>query len=68
MVTGLYGPQEDRAKLQFLEELRGIKNINNLPWLLLGDFNLLRSTQDTTGDNWNLGTILEFNRFINDMC
>src|ERR1039457_7122972 len=66
MCTGVYGPQDDPSKREFLAELRAIRTRNDLPWIILGDFNLLRSAEDTTANVQNLGTMLDFNNFIDE--
>lgn len=64
MLIGVYGPQSDRATIIFLNELKGLRLINELPWIVMGDFNLFRSTNDTTSGSINLGTMKEFNNTI----
>lgn len=66
MCTVVYGPQEEYEKIHFLRELKAIRNWNDLPWLLIGDFNLLRDIEDTTRAVRNLGSMMEFNNFIAD--
>lgn len=45
-LTGVYGPQGDNDKLQFLAEIRAVKQHTLDRWMILGDFNLIyRSTQ-----------------------
>lgn len=61
MLTNVYGPTDNSSKLAFLQELRDIRNTNELPWLVVGDLNLLRNTRETTSTTYNLGTIMEFN-------
>jgi exonuclease III len=40
-LTGVYGPQSDNDKIEFLQELRQLKQAVQTQWLLLGDFNLI---------------------------
>lgn len=49
LCTGVYGPQDDIGKLNFIHELKTIGVSYDLPWIIVGDFNLLRSANDTTG-------------------
>lgn len=65
MLTCVYGPQEDILKRDFLRELCNVSALTELPWIVLGDFNLHRSSDDTTGGSTNLGLSMEFNRVIN---
>lgn len=43
MLSGTYGPQPDGEKMRYLAELRELRDFNNLPWILMGDFNIHRS-------------------------
>jgi hypothetical protein len=38
-LTGVYGPQEDFDKRQFINKLCGLKHEAEPAWLILGDFN-----------------------------
>lgn len=67
MITGVYGPQNEIKKISFLNELRNIRSLSDLPWVILGDFNIIISSTDTTGMNINLGSMLQFYRLISDM-
>jgi hypothetical protein len=68
MVTNVYGPIENGRKNDFLIEMRkSIYCLNNLPWLLLGDFNIIRDLFDTTATNPNTYSMLAFNTFIIDL-
>jgi hypothetical protein len=39
--TVVYGPFEDVAKAEFLEELLSISPNSQMQWVVLGDFNLI---------------------------
>lgn len=67
-LTGAYAPQADREKIQFLQELRQLRLLNDLPWIVVGDFNMLRALDETTGGQRNAGIMLQFNNFIADEC
>lgn len=41
--------------------------INQEPWIILGNFNMILSHADTTSTNPNLGTMLQFNNLIHDL-
>jgi endonuclease/exonuclease/phosphatase family metal-dependent hydrolase len=41
--------------------------MHNLPWILLGDFNIIRDVNDTTSANPNLHSIIDFNLLITDL-
>jgi hypothetical protein len=67
MIICVYGPTKDNDKLSFLNKLRTLRTITDYPWMILGDFNIIRNLQETTGGHWNIGHILEFNHLINDL-
>jgi endonuclease/exonuclease/phosphatase family metal-dependent hydrolase len=52
-VTGVYGPQEEAAKQQFLQELRQIKPAVATGWILMGDFNLIYRACDKSNSQVN---------------
>jgi hypothetical protein len=49
--TGVYGPQLDEHKIQFLNELRLIRSKCLGPWIIGGDFNLIYRAEDKSNDN-----------------
>jgi hypothetical protein len=62
----VYGPAEESDKLEFITELRSIANHIQGPWLLVGDFNLVRWLIDRSGDMRGWGIVTLFNDFIRD--
>ena len=66
-LTVVYGPQEDQAKLQFLQELRNLRNSIPEKWLVIGDFNLTLQAQDKSNSNLNRRMMGEFRRVVDDM-
>eukprot|EP00253_Pinus_taeda_P010243 PITA_10243 len=69
MITNVYGPQklEDKLKiLTSLEELR--ERYPNIPWILVGDFNMIKSLTEKKGGTRTLGRdSIAFQNFINNM-
>lgn len=51
LLTGVYGPQLDAHKLQFMEELRVVRTACTGPWAIAGDFNLIYRAADKNNDN-----------------
>lgn len=45
-LTGVYGPQDDSDKVEFLQELCDIRDLHRGPWIVAGDFNLLVDPED----------------------
>jgi exonuclease III len=66
-VTVVYGPQGDAAKLQFLQELRGIPRPDHNRWLILGDFNLIYQAEDKNNSNLNRRLMGSFKDAIDDL-
>ncbi|XP_073360682.1 uncharacterized protein [Aegilops tauschii subsp. strangulata] len=52
-LTGVYGPQDDEAKLDFLADLHDVHDSRIGPWLLGGDFNMITSAADKNTPNLN---------------
>jgi endonuclease/exonuclease/phosphatase family metal-dependent hydrolase len=67
MVTNVYGPTAYVEKMNFIEEIRQVGVMIDKPWIIVGDFNLIRSTNESTGQNHSLTHIFEFNHLINDL-
>lgn len=67
ILTTVYGPTEDRYKLDFLEELRSIKPPAGSPWVCLGDFNLIYEAKDKSNLNLNRRLMGQFRAAL-DTC
>ncbi|KAF8733041.1 hypothetical protein HU200_015400 [Digitaria exilis] len=65
--TAVYGPQPDEDKVEFLDELRSIRQNVAGPWLIAGDFNLLLEATDKNNRNINRRNMGRFRQFVNDM-
>jgi exonuclease III len=66
-IINVYGPNNPTQKIDFIRELRYVREQITLPWLLDGDFNLIRSPNETTSNNVNLDNILEFNHLKHEI-
>ena len=66
-VTVVYGPQCNQAKIQFLEELRGIRQSYPGMWLICGDFNLVYKAEDKKNGRLHRRMMGRFRRLINDL-
>ena len=53
VLSSVYGPVDDDAKLVFLDELRALKPPNDAPWIICGDFNLIYEARDKNNLNLN---------------
>lgn len=63
-VTVVYGPSIDSAKPEFIRELHGLTDLINWPWILAGDFNLVRWLVDRSGELRGFPLMDLFNGFI----
>jgi len=66
-LTVVYGHQEDREKIQFLQELRDIRQFLSDRWLVIGDFNLILQAQDKSNSNLNRRMMGTFRSWVNDL-
>lgn len=66
VVTNVYGPSTDEYKQEFIGELRNIASLVQHPWILGGDFNLVRWMIDRSSNNVNFRLMALFNDFIRD--
>jgi hypothetical protein len=67
MITNVYGPQTDNLRLAPYEELRLIRMLNDLPWIVIEDFNLIRSNDETSGAPRPLSQIDDFNDVLKEL-
>lgn len=66
-ITGVYGPQTDNEKLQFMQEIIGLQTQMLLAWLILGDFNLIYKVQDKNNGRINLTLLNSFRNTIDNL-
>lgn len=66
-LTNVYGPTDDSQKANLRFGLYQTRALNDLPWIITGDFNLIRSISKTTRGNFNLGLSMTFNECIEDL-
>ncbi|KAM0898894.1 hypothetical protein ACQ4PT_021649 [Festuca glaucescens] len=66
-ITGVYGPQEDDLKVNFLQELRQLRNVVQDKWMVLGDFNLICRADEKSNQRLNLRMMGRFRAWIQDM-
>lgn len=66
-VTNIYAPSDHRESTTFLAQLAELPTDSDGPWLLAGDFNLIRSASDKNTPISNASLISAFNDTINTM-
>jgi hypothetical protein len=63
-ITGVYGPQTDPEKIEFMQEIADIKQHMEDRWILLGDFNLIYRVEDKNNNRINIPMLNRFKRTI----
>ncbi|XP_066357840.1 uncharacterized protein [Miscanthus floridulus] len=66
-VTSVYGPSDHRHPTSFLQELVDTASGLIGPWVIIGDFNLIRSEDEKNNDNINNSLIRAFNDAISQL-
>jgi hypothetical protein len=66
LLTTCYGPADDGRKEDFLDEMRLIKPLNEIAWMMLGDFNLIYQASDKNNLNLNRRLMGKFRRALDD--
>jgi hypothetical protein len=66
-VTNVYAPTEHALKQSFLDELKSIEPTTSTPWIILGDFNLMRYSTDKNHNNFRQNEADSFNDTINSL-
>lgn len=64
LLTNIYGPCTPEGKVDFLHWLKHVEIPDEAKWLIVGDFNLLRSPEDRNKPGGNLAEMLAFNNSI----
>lgn len=67
LFTNVYGPVNDVLKPAFLNELKEMSKLAQYPWVLGGDFNMVRWLVDRSGDMRGLSQMCVFNDLIRDI-
>lgn len=64
VLTNVYGPCTSEGKIEFTSWLKSIQMPDDTDWLLLGDFNLMRSPDDRNKPGGNVSEMSLFNEAI----
>ena len=65
MLTNAYGPHEQAERKWFFSELTQLREMHQVPWVLTGDFNIVRFSEDRNGKGNNASASNLFNNFVN---
>lgn len=66
-LTGVYGPQEDQDKINFLQEISNLKQQMGAAWLIIGDFNLIYRAEDKNNNQVNIQMMNRFKNVIDNL-
>lgn len=64
ILTCVYGPCTPEGKGSFLNWLKEIQMLDNIDWMILGDFNLIRKPKDRNKPGGDLSEMFRFNSAI----
>ena len=65
ILTNAYGPHEQVERRKFFTEVTQLRQVHQEPWVLMGDFNAVRFTEDRRGKGNNASASKLFNKFVN---
>ncbi|XP_071727262.1 uncharacterized protein [Rutidosis leptorrhynchoides] len=65
-IVNVYGPHTTAKKTRFLSELEKLLQFKDMPWILCGDFNEVRSQGERLNTVFNQNRVDIFNLFINN--
>jgi hypothetical protein len=66
-ITNVYAASTPELRPAFLEELKEIAPTDGVPWLICGDFNMIRFGHEKNDDNFKAREADAFNDTINDL-
>jgi exonuclease III len=66
-VTNVYAPCDPSRRDAFLSELRTLATHCDLPWMVLGDFNMTRGASDKNNGRFDAAVAADFNSVIDDL-
>jgi hypothetical protein len=67
ILTCVYGPCTAEGKVLFLNWLKEVQMPNDIDWLVLGDFNLIRKQEDRNMSGGNATKMMLFNEVISSL-
>lgn len=66
-LTNVYGPCTQEGKSNFIQWLKQYNINNNVNWLVVGDFNLLRKPENRNKPGGDINEMLMFNDAISSL-
>lgn len=68
VATNVYAPFTPDQRTGFLDELRSVAPPSAVPWIVGGDFNMIRYAHEKNNDNFRSAEADAFNECIDSMC
>jgi exonuclease III len=68
IITNVYAPTDHSLKPSFLSEIEQICPSDDTPWMIIGDFNLMRSSIDKNNTSFRQDEPDAFNDVINNLA
>lgn len=65
-VTSVYGPSQDDLKIPFIGELKNLADAIDKPWIMAGDFNIVRWLIDHSADYRGMDIMCLFNDLVRE--
>lgn len=66
-ITNVYAPASPEVRYAFLDEFKSIVPPHHTPWMISGDFNMIRFSHEKNNANFRFAEAEAFNDCINDM-
>ena len=67
ILTIVYAPCTQAGKRSFLEWFMGIQMPDQIEWIIVGDFNLIRRLEDRNREGGDINEMFLFNKAINTL-
>lgn len=67
LYTGVYGPSVRINRPSFFEELKDLKPVNSIPWILNGDFNVTMRNEERNNPTSDWRGTLTFARLVSEL-
>ena len=67
ILTNIYGPCNHEHNIEFIEWFGNIQMPNDVDWIIMGDFNFIRSLEDRNKPGGDVNEMLMFNEAISEL-
>lgn len=66
-LTTVYGPCQGQEKQNFIDWLYNLQIADDQDWMIVGDFNMYRSTENRNREGGNMTDVFTFNEIISSV-